>query len=262
MKLSKKVLTALVVLVSGFTLIGCAPSTFDGKIDWAGDKVSSYMDFSDAQDAKLEPIANTVKKGYPQFKDYRDSLKTLLKSELQSEQFDATKVNSELKTVKNTVLDLSAELVTEFAELHATFSQEQKDKVLDFRKDMSESRSHGHRWHRKNRSERSHHFKDFDLTVEQVDALKVLVAGIATDSVDIMVGNHQLRKIMMEEFAAETFNAEKVRTQFNSNIQLLFDSMESRLPDFVKLHGLMNEQQKNALVEVVDQWGSKWEEQD
>lgn len=262
MKLSKKVITALVVLVSGFTLIGCAPSSFEGKVDWASDMASSYMDFNDEQDAKLVPITETIKKGYPQFKVYQESLKSLLKSELQSDQFDVASVTGELTAVKSTVLGLSNELVTEFAALHATLSQEQKDKVMGFKKDKSESGFHGHQWHGKNRGKHPHSFKDFDLTPEQVDALKVLVSGVATDSIDIMVGNHQLKKIMLEEFTSETFNAEKVNFKLNSNIELVFSSIASRLPDFAKLHGLMDANQKGALVEAVDRWGTKWDEQD
>lgn len=251
--LMKKLVFGLGILSLGALMVGCAPKTFDEKLSWGEVGVSHYLDLNDAQEAKLEDITETLRVNYPDFKEVRGTIQSTLKAELAKSQFNLNTVKAELDVVEGKVTPLVDELVDEFAGFHQTLSAEQREIILNHKKDGKGHGRRGH-WRRGDKDKRPHHMQDFDLQPEQAPAFKKLLAGISSDSVDLMIANNQLKKLLKAELASDSFDKEAVRTKLLANIKIVFSSIDNRLPDYAELHRQFTEEQRGILVAMVDHW--------
>ncbi|MCP4295591.1 MAG: periplasmic heavy metal sensor [Proteobacteria bacterium] len=256
---------AVCVIGAGFLVTSCAPKTFSDKVDWGTSAASSYLDLTDEQEPALQQIADTIKIAYPDFKTIRGDLQSVLRQELEKEAFDTDAVDAQVNTIRNKVLSLTDELTNEFATFHQGLTAEQRESIAKHTHDEDDesgfSRHHG-RDHWKSKRSHAHIMKDFDLQPEQALVLKKIFSGIAADSVDLMMAKSQLKKSLKEELASENFDVVKVRTQLRSAILIVFDSIDRQLPIYTELHSLFTSEQREILVQAVDHWIERSQDQD
>lgn len=250
----KKLLTSAILLTGaiGFSLVvsGCSPKSFDEKVEWGSDKVSGYLDLTEKQEPSLNAIADTIKSKYPEFQKIRSKMADTIKSELIKDQFDTSTVLAEVEALETHVNDTSDELIKELAVFHTMLTSEQREKIQKLSK-----KSRSRRWHswRDRDNDRSPDMKrSFNFQPHQADALKQLLSGIASDSVDLMLSNNQLKTTVKEQLATETFDTARMKSALDALTGQFFNSVKKRLPEFAALHATMTADQKMILVNTVD----------
>lgn len=255
------VFTACVISM-GFLVTSCAPTTFEDKVDWGKSAVSSYMDLTDEQEPALEEIADTLKTNYPDFKNYRVEFQTILREELQKEQFNSGRVNQKVGELKAKVLSSGTEIISEFAQLHAVLDEEQRQTIQEHSMKQRNHRRWGrhHDWDDEDRPRWSH--QDFDLQPNQAVVLKKLVSSIAGDSVDVMMAKAKLKKVVHAQLASDNFNAQAVKSEFEATVKVVFDSAEKHVPQYAALHALFDARQRGILVSKIDFWIQRSQEKD
>lgn len=251
--MKKRMTSALLIagaIGASLMFSGCAPKTFEEKINWGEEKASDYLDLSEQQEPLLESIANTVKSRHPEFKAIRLKLASVIKTEIEKDQFDINVVLNETQKLQQYLDNTSAELISELSDFHDALSPEQRGKIRDLT-----DKNRPHRWHPKRDwdDSRPQIRKNFNLQPDQAAAAKNLFSGIAVDSVDLMIARNNLRQTIKDQLAKDKFDSIQMKSAINNILSLFFNSVRNRLPEFANLHATMTKEQKMILVDAVDQ---------
>ncbi len=70
----------------------------------------------------------------------------------------------------------------------------------------------------------------------------------------VLTANNQLKKLLKAEMASDSFDKEAVKTKILASIEIVFNSIDNRLPDYAELHRQFTEEQRGMLVAMVDHW--------
>lgn len=236
-------------------LSGCAPKTFEGKVDRGTDRIAGYLDLTESQKSAFNAVSDTIKERGPVLKKLHMQLSESIKTELPKEQFNEKLISQELEALSQYLNETADEMVEKTSAFHALLTPEQKEQIVEF--SNRDRRDHWHSKRYKDRKNRLRIKRDFNLQPRQVEPMKALMSAIAADAVELWAAKSQLKKVIIAQTSAKTFDKKLVKGAVQDLMGQFFHSVKNRLPEFSTLHKTLTEKQKEMLVQWVEKFANR-----
>ena len=103
----------------------------DKKADWIVKKVSSKLDFTDKQKAKLVEVKDYFLVQKPKMKARKESMYQLFKKEIAKNRLDEAAMNVAFDEMQKEMTVMRKGLISRFSALHATLDEKQKKEIIE-----------------------------------------------------------------------------------------------------------------------------------
>lgn len=116
--------------------VGCNKRNPEKKIDHISKKISKKLQFSDAQNQKLDEIATYMKSTIKDRRENKKGYFSFIKDQLQKDSIDKQLIDSKFNETMNRMKKHYDEISSKIIALHKTLTPEQKAKLLKFTEKM------------------------------------------------------------------------------------------------------------------------------